>query len=89
MNRVFFILPNKVSLTRHTSLIVVKIYLSGQLPARAIKQTFLSLSFLSSLNYIEKKLPKGFLPPVLEDRGLAELEFKLCAFNELSTGKTL
>ena len=86
MNRVFFILPNKVSLTRHTSLIVVKIYLSGQLPARAIKQTFLSLSFLSLVNYIEKKLQlKGFLPPLLEDRGLAELKFKLCAFHELPT----
>ena len=55
-----------------------------------LKQTFLSLSFLSSVNYIEKKLQlKGFLPPVLEDRGLAELKFKLCAFHELSTGKTL
>ena len=45
---------------------------------------------ISSQLYFEKKLQlEGFLPPVLEDRGLAELKFKLCAFHELSTGKTL
>ena len=86
---IFSILTKQIIFTL-TSVIVVKMYLSGQLHALALKQTFLSLSFLSLVNYIEKKLQlKGFLPPLLEDRGLAELKFKLCAFHELSTGKTL
>ena len=59
--------------------------------ASGIKTNIFIIEFLiSSQLYIEQKLQlEGFLPPVLEDRGLAELKFKLCAFHELSTGKTL